>query len=146
MLRSTHLVRALLVATLLSVASSAQRLDTKTLKEILSKQGFSGTLQGKITFTLLGNLRCDSAVFRVYYYTWEETNPPGRAIHFSQRLIFIENRSYIGQYVVSDRPVLVKPDILRFPVSEADGDSLKCDQDGLPKSLILDGGSRDLFR
>jgi hypothetical protein len=45
--------------------------------------------------------------------------------------------------VISDRPVLVKPDTLRFPVSEEDGNSLKCDQDGLPKSIYLDGGERD---
>ena len=85
-------------------------------------------------------------MLRVYYYTWEETNPPGRAIHFSQRLIFIENRNYLGQYVISDRPVLVKPDRLLFPVSEEDGNSLKCDGDSLPTSGTLDGTGVYLFR
>jgi hypothetical protein len=146
MMRSTFLMRVLLVAMLLSLTSSAQKLSTKSLRDILSKQGFTGLLQGKVTFALLGEMKCGSTVFHAYYYTWEETNPPGRAIHFSQRLIFIENRNYLGQYVISDRPVLVKPDVLRFPVSEEDGNSLKCDQDGLPKSLILDGGDRVLAR
>jgi hypothetical protein len=137
---------ALLVALLLSLTSGAQKLDTKSLKDILSKQGFTGTLQGKVTYKYLGNMKCNSASLKVYYYTWEETNPPGRAIHFIQRLIFIENRNYLGQYVIADRPVLVKPDMLHFPFSEKDGNSLRCDQDGLPKSLILDGEYSDLFR
>jgi hypothetical protein len=146
MLKSIYLLRVLLVAALLTTTSGAQKLDTKSLRDILSKQGFTGTLQGKVTFSRLGTLKCNSATLQVYYYTWEETNPPGRAIHFSQRLIFVENRNYIGQYVVSDRPVQVRPDLLRFPVSEEDGTSLRCDQEGLPKSLIFDGGSRILFR
>jgi hypothetical protein len=142
MLRSTHLIRALLVTMLLSLTSSAQKLDTKSLKDILSKQGFTGLLEGKFTFTLLGNMKCNSTMLQVYYYTWEESHPPGRAIHASYRLIFIEDRNYVGQYVVSDRPVLVKPDSLRFPVSEEDGNSFKCDEEGLPKSFYLDGGDR----
>ena len=146
MKRSTHLLRVLLVAMLLPLTSSAQKLSTKSLKDILSKQGFSGELKGKITFALLGEMKCGSKMLRVYYYTWEETNPPGHAIHFIQRLIFIENREYRGQYVVSDRPVLVKPDKLRFPVSGGDRNSLKCDQDGLPESFILDDESPVLFR
>lgn len=139
-------MRVLLVATLLSLTSNAQKLDSKSLKDILSKQGFTGLLQGKVAFTLLGDMKCNSAVLQVYYYTWEETNPPGRAIHASYRLIFIENRNYLGQYVVSDRPALVKPDTVRFPVSQEDGNTLKCSQEGLPKSLYLDGGDRVLSR
>jgi len=146
MSESTHLLRVLLMAMLLPITSSAQRLDTTSLKEILSKQGFTGLLQGKVTFQFLGSMKCNSAALQTYYYTWEETNPPGRAIHASYRLIFIENRHYVGQYVVSDRPVLVKQDVLRFPVSEEDGSSLRCDQDGLPKALYLDGGDRVLSR
>ena len=142
----SNLRRALLVAMILSLTCSAQKQDTKSLRQILSKQGFSGLLQGKVTFTLLGNLKCNSAALQVYYYTWEETNPPGRAIHYSQRLIFTERQNYIGQYVISDRPVLVKPDLLRFPVSRGDGNTLRCDRDGLPKSLYLDGGDRVLER
>ena len=148
MLRSTHLIRVLLVTMLLLVMSNAQNLDTKSLRDILSKQGFTGQLYGnvKVTFTRLGVMKCNTARLQVYYYVGEETNPPGRAIHASYRLLFIENSNYLGQYVVSDRPVLVKPDLLRFQVSEKDGNSLGCDREGLPKSLILDGESRILFR
>jgi hypothetical protein len=39
-------MRALLVTMLLSLTSSAQKLDTKSLKDILSKQGFTGLLEG----------------------------------------------------------------------------------------------------
>jgi hypothetical protein len=148
MFQSNYFKRVLLAAMLLPIASSAQKMDTKSLMDILSKQGFSGQLYGnvKVTFARLGVMKCNTAMLQVYYYFGEETNPPGRAIHASYRLIFIENGNYLGQYVISDRPVLVKPDMLRFPVSEEDGNSLRCDQDGLPKSLILDGGSRVLFR
>jgi hypothetical protein len=140
-------MRVLLAAAmLLPFTSSAQKLDEKSLRDILSKQGFTGTLQGKVTFALLGKMECGSAMLHVYYYTWEETDLPGRAIHFSQRLIFLENRIYLGHYVISDRPVLVNPNTLRFPVSQEDGNSLKCDRDGLPKSLYLDGGDRVLSR
>jgi len=146
MLKSAQLMRVLLMATLLSLASNAQKLDSTSLKDILSKQGFTGLLQGKVAFTLLGDMECNSAVLQVYYYSWEETNPPGRAIHASYRLIFISKRHYLGQYLVSDRPVLVKPDTVRFPVSREDGNTLKCDRNGLPKSLYLDGGDRILSR
>jgi hypothetical protein len=145
-MRSTHLVCGLLVTIMLSLTTSAQKLDMKSLRDILSKQGFTGLLQGKVTFALLGDMKCNSRMLHVYYYTWEESEPHAAAIHFSQRLIFIDNQNYVGQYVVSDRPVLVKPDSLRFPVSEEDGDSLRCDQDGLPKTLVLDGESRIFFR
>jgi hypothetical protein len=138
------LVRVLLAMVLLSVTSTAQRLDTKSLRDILSKQGFSGELHGKVTFSRLGTLKCNAEGLQVFYYTWEETNPPGRAIHFSQRLIFIEKQKYLGHYVISDRPILVKPDLLRFPFSEEDGSVLRCDQDGLPKTIYLDGGDRVL--
>jgi hypothetical protein len=146
MWQRTSIVFVLLAIVLLLVTSTAQKLDTKSLRDILSKQGFSGELQGKVTFSRLGTIKCNAGELQVFYYTWEETNPPGRAIHFSQRLIFIEKQNYIGQYVISDRPVLVKPDFLRFPVSEENGNVLRCDQEGLPKSLYLDGGDRILER
>lgn len=146
MLQRTHLIRVLMVAILLTLTSSAEKADTRSLRYILSKQGFTGLLKGNVTFTLLGNMKCNSRMLHAYYYTWEETNPPGLAIHFSRRLIFIENRSYVGQYVVSDHPVLAKPDLLRFPYSQENGNAIKCDRDGLPKSVTLDGESHDLFR
>jgi len=139
MFRSVHPVLALLTMVLLSSMASAQNLDIKSLKDILSKQGFTGLLQGKVTFNLLGGMKCDSSILQVYYYTWEETNPPGRAIHFSQRLIFIKNREYMGQYVIADRPTLLKQNLLRFPYSHDDGNTIQCGQEGLPESVHLDG-------
>ena len=115
MLQSTYLMRVLLAAILLSLTSGAQKLDTQWLRDILSKQGFTGTLQGKVTFSRLGTMRCNSVALEVYYYTWEETNPPGRAIHASYRLIFIEDRQYLGQYVVSDCPALSQAGLTAIP-------------------------------
>jgi hypothetical protein len=131
----------LLAMALLSSVASSQKLDTKSLTDILSKQGFTGQLRGnvKVTFTRLGVINCNAKMLHVYYYTGEETNPPGRAIHFSQRLIFVKNRAYMGQYVIADRPTLFKQQSLRFPYSRDDGDTLQCDQGGLPESVHLDG-------
>src|SRR5258708_12753145 len=89
MLPSTCLARLLIVAMVLSVTSPAQKVDTKSLKDILSKQGFAGSLQGRITFTFLGNMKSNSKALQVYYYPWEQTNPPGPAIHFIHRPLFI---------------------------------------------------------
>ncbi|HME57215.1 MAG TPA: hypothetical protein VKF63_02680 [Terracidiphilus sp.] len=146
MFQSNYFKRVLLAAMLLSVASSAQKMDTKSLREILFKQGFTGSLQGKIAFHRLGTMKYNSSMLQVYYYTWEETNPPGRAIHFSQRLIFIENSNYLGQYVIADRPVLIKPDSLRFPYTKEDGNTIQCDQEGLPESVHMDGNYLALER
>jgi hypothetical protein len=147
MFQSYYFKSVLLTAMLLSVASSAQKMNTKSLRDILSKQGFSGLLQGKkITYKYLGNMKCNSAMLQVYYYTWEETNPAGLAIHASYRLIFIENSNYLGQYVIADHPVLIKPDSLRFPYSKEDGNTIQCDQEGLPKSLLLNGDYINLER
>lgn len=146
MFQSSYFIRVSLMAMLLAITSSAQKLDTKSLTDILSKQGFTGLLQGKITFKFLGNMQCGSAALGVYYYTWEETNPPGRAIHFSQRLIFIEKSKYLGQYVIADRPTLVKRDSLRFPYSKEDGNTIQCDQEGSPESVHLGGGDIPLER
>ena len=146
MFRRTYLIRALVVAMLLSLPSSAQKVDTKSLRDILSKQGFTGLLRGKVTFSLLGTMKCNSAILHVYYYFWEESNPPGKAIHSSQRFIFLKNGNYLGQYVIADRPSLIKPDLLQFPNSGEDGNSIKCDREGLPGSVILDGQSTVLFR
>ena len=146
MLQRAYRIRLVLLATLFSATCGAQNLDTKSVKDILSKQGFTGLLRGRITFTLLGNMKCNSTMLRVYYYTWEESNPPGRAIHFSQRLIFIENRNYLGHYVIADRPTLIKGDFLRFPYSKDDGDSIQCDQEGLPESVHLNGDNLALER
>lgn len=142
MLPNRYLFCVLLLV--LVLPSSGQERDTKSLKDILSEQGFSGLLQGKITFKLLGDMSCKSKVLQVYYYTWEETNPPGKAIHFSQRLIFIHKNRYVGQYAVPDGPSLIRPNLLRFPDSKED--SVNCDETGLPKSITLDGESSELFR
>ena len=138
-MRSKYMLCVLLIAALLTLSSDAEKLSRKSLEHILSEQGFGVLLQGKVRFAHLGEMKCGSKILDVYYYTWEETNPPGRAIHFSQRLNFLENRTYVGHYVISDRPVLVKPDRLRFPVPEEEGNLLRCDKDGLPKSAYMDG-------
>jgi hypothetical protein len=138
----------LLIAMLISVASFAQKLDKKSLSDILVKQGFTGQLHGnvKVTIRRLGVMRCNTSMLQVYYYFGEDTKPAGRAIHASQRLIFIENADYLGQYVIADRPTLDKQDSLRFPYPEEIGNTIKCDREGLPTSVLLDGESKDLFR
>ena len=146
MSRRTHLVRSLLVVMLLPITSGAQRLNARSLKDILASQGFSGVLHGKIAFAFLGNMKCNPAEIQVYDYTWEETNPPGRAVHFSQRLIFIHDQKYLGQYVIEDRPTLTRSGLLRFPYSKELGNTIQCKRGGLPESVYVDGYNLALQR
>jgi hypothetical protein len=148
MFRSIHPMLVLLAMVLLSSTASSQKLDSKSLTDILSKQGFTGQLYGnvKVTLTRLGAMKCNAETLQVYYYTGEETNPPGRAIHFSQRLIFIDNREYLGQYVIADRPTLLRLQTLRFPYSRDDGNTIQCGQEGLPELVHLDGSDIPLER
>lgn len=117
------------------------------LKKTLASQGFSGQLTGKVHFTLLGDLACNTQKFRAFYYEWEESNPPGKAIHAQYRVLLIDMRgNYTGSYVVEDRPVRVTPNALVFPYEERLGNKIQCDADGWPESVILNDQGGTLFK
>jgi len=67
MLQRASFVRVLLAIMLFSVTSISQRLDTKSLRDILSKQGFSGELHGKVGFSRLGTIKCNAEELQVFY-------------------------------------------------------------------------------
>jgi hypothetical protein len=117
----------------------AQTTSDKALKGLLQEQGFTGQLTGEITFTHLGGIGCSGKHLQVYYYEWEESNPPGRAIHQSKRIIFVDKKRYLGSYIVEDRPTKIGSDSLRFDYTENLGNEFKCDRDGLPNSVLLNG-------
>ena len=117
------------------------------LKKTLASQGFSGQLTGKVHFSRLGDLACNAHTFRVFYYEWEETNPPGKAIHFQSRVLLIDaHGNYIGSYVIEDRPVRVTPNALVFPYEESSGNKIQCDEDSWPESVILNGQGTTFFK
>jgi hypothetical protein len=45
----------------------------------------------------------------------------------------------MGQYVIAERPTLLKQKSLRFRYSRDDGNTIQCDQGGLPEVVHLDG-------
>jgi hypothetical protein len=132
-----RLVVALLI--IQAVTCAAQKLSDKALKSLLREQGFTGELTGKISFIRLGKIGCGAQDLHTFYYSWLESNSPGLAIHQSQRIIFVEKGRYLGSYIVEDRPSNISTDALRFNYPEKLGNEIKCDQEGLPKSLVLNG-------
>jgi hypothetical protein len=118
----------------------AQRASADSLRRLLSKQGFTGELTGNVQFTKLGVLGCNATNLRVFYYEWEESNPPGVAIHQSKRIILVgPHNEYIGSYAVEDRPITIGRKSLVFDYPEKLGNVIRCDQNGLPKSVLLNG-------
>jgi len=114
--------------------------NLRSLRDQLAKQGFTGMLEGKVHFFRLGTLQCNNTKLSVYYYEWEESHPPGKAIHAAYRILFMSPTfDYLGSYHVSDRPIKTGPSTISFNYPEADGNILQCDVDGLPKQVLLDG-------
>ena len=108
------------------------------LKQQLASQQFSGTLDGNVKFTSLGAVHCGAENLHVIFYEWNESPPPGEAVHASYRIIVMDGERYLGSYVVQDKPKL-QDGVLRFPYS-ADGDSIGCGREGvLPGKVLLDG-------
>ncbi|MGP8270676.1 MAG: hypothetical protein ACLQLH_11460 [Terracidiphilus sp.] len=134
---------------LLSVSVFAQipRTLTSTLKQLLAQQGFSGALEGKIAIKRLGVFHCGSRTLEVFYHTWEESNPPGKAIHAAYRIIFLEGgNKYVGQYKVQDPPTTITRTAIVFAYPAGDGNTIECEGDSLPKEVLLNGESGTLFK
>ena len=137
------------IAMLFSATILAQQPHTSTssLKQLLDQQGFSGALEGKIAIKRLGVFHCGSRTLEVFYHTWEESNPPGKAIHAAYRIFFLENgNKYIGQYMVQDPPTKITRTAIVFGYPASDGNSIACDGDNLPESVELNGEGSALFK
>ena len=111
-----------------------------SLKQSLSRQRFSGELAGNVHVTRLGSLVCSGKNLQVLYYEWEESHPPGAAIHAQYRILFMDAGShYLGSYVVEDRPTKVGPTSIRFGYPERLENSIGCNKQGLPSRVLLNG-------
>ena len=134
---------------LFSVTVLAQNPHTSTgsLKRLLAQQGFTGALEGKITIKRLGIFHCGSRQLEVFYHTWEESNPPGRAIHAAYRVVLLENGSrYVGSYKVQDPPAKIARAAIFFDYPKDAGNVIACDDNSLPESVVLNGEGADLFK
>jgi len=134
---------------LFSATMLAQQPHTSTssLKHLLAQQGFSGALEGKITIKRLGVFHCGSRPLEVFYHTWEESNPAGKAIHAAYRIVFLENgNKYLGQYKVQDPPTKITQTAIVFGYPASDGNSIACEGDSLPESIELNGEGGVLFK
>jgi hypothetical protein len=79
-------------AVVLSIGASplcAHQPNTRALTTLLAQQGFSGELHGNVHFTPLGTLACHGKKLQTFFYEWEQSNPPGKAIHATHRILFI---------------------------------------------------------
>lgn len=137
------LTNILLIAMVCSPKADGE--SSARLKKELASQHFSGVLEGNVRFTTLGRLSCGSNSLQVVFYEWEESSPPGAAVHSSYRVILMHGPTYLGSYVVADKPS-IQGDELRFPYSE-NGNSIKCGIDGAPpKEVLLDGENLSLSK
>jgi hypothetical protein len=119
----------------------------ENLKLTLSSQGFSGELQGRVSFNRLGVLKCGTKSLEVVFYGWEETKPPGKAIHASYRVLFLESgEHYLGSYVVGDRPTLRNSRALVFDYPRDLGNIIGCNENGLPSRVQLNGELEELAK
>jgi hypothetical protein len=126
---------------------TAQEPSEHSLKGLLLKQGFSGQLEGNIQFKKLGWMDCNARKLQSIYYRWEESNPPGLAIHINQRVVFMDqDGKYLGSYVVDDIPTKTAADTLSFKYLPKLGNVIRCNRDGLPASILLNGESRTLAK
>jgi hypothetical protein len=120
---------------ILSMSSHASSAD---IKKELAAQKFSGVLNGDVKFTTLGELHCGANPLQVVFYEWYESSPPGKAVHSSYRVVLMHGTTYVGSYVVEDKPS-IQGDEIQFPYT-SDGNSIKCTSDGAPpKKVLLDG-------
>lgn len=138
MLRKLKLNSVAGIALTISCTVVKSQLPSSDLKAALSRQHFSGELRGNVHFLDLGTLRCGSTVLRPVFYEWSESSHPGRAVHASYRVILMKNGTYIGSYVVEDKPVVSGSDI-RFPYSPTNGNTIHCEATGAPAQVVLDG-------
>lgn len=130
-----------------SVFAQPPRTSTRTLKHLLAQQGFSGALEGKIAIKRLGVLRCGSRTLEVFYHSWEESHPPGKAIHAAYRIVFLENgNKYVGQYKVQDPPTKITRTAIVFDYPAGDGNNIECEGDSLPEEVTLNGADAMLFK
>jgi hypothetical protein len=108
------------------------------LKQELATQHFSGVLDGDVKLASLGTLPCGANPLHVFFYEWYESSPPGKAVHSSHRVILMDGATYVGSYVVADKPSIQGAEI-RFPYGAA-GRSIRCEKDGTaPKKVLLNG-------
>jgi len=131
----------------LDLVAQTPRTSTSTLIHLLAQQGFSGALEGKIAIKRLGFFHCGSRLLEVFYHSWEESNPSGKAIHAAYRIVFLENgNKYVGQYMVQDPPTKITRTAIVFGYPESDGNTIACDGDSLPESVVLNGQGAELFK
>lgn len=126
---------AVLSSQIRSEASSDQR-ETPSIGSLLAKQRFSGLLKGDVHFANLGTLNCGSQVISILFYEWYESPPHGAAIHASQRVVLMRGQTYLGAYVVDDRPT-ISDNKIRFPYPAQDGNVITCETGGIPAKVFL---------
>jgi len=133
------------LAPLGNIAAEKSPISVQHLKSLLRNQGFSGALDGDVTFTYLGVFECGTEEYRIFYFVWTQTRPRGVDPHGQQRLVLIGNKErYAGSYMIYDRPTKVEHNAIIFPYSVKDGNEIRCEEGVLPEDALLGGGGGNL--
>ncbi len=128
------------LAPLAGVAAEKSPVSVHRLKGLLRSQGFTGALEGDVTFTYFGVIACGTEEYRVFYFVWTQTRPRGVDPHGQQRIVLIgSDERYAGSYLINDRPAKVEHNAIIFPYDAKDGNEIRCEQGFLPKEAWLDG-------
>ncbi|HKO19383.1 MAG TPA: hypothetical protein VJU82_10910 [Acidobacteriaceae bacterium] len=140
---------AALACLALAIAMNCQSADSgqHSLKQQLSRDGFSGPLTGRIKFTRIGLLECGERQYRAFYYEWEQSQPLGKAIHAHSRLLFLDDAGrYLGSYSVEDRPIRLTIHSIVFAYTEQMGNRIRCSDIGPGRHVLLDGEPEQFFK
>jgi hypothetical protein len=140
-----RMLTAIICLTVLTCYAFSNDSATNALKRSLAKQGFTGTLTGKVKISKVGVIAVGDTKYQIFYYEWQESNPPGLAIHASQRIILMKGAGqYIGFYRVEGPPTKVGPQSILFDHPESLGNSISFDKNGPPTRVRLSGELYDL--
>jgi hypothetical protein len=131
------LLTYVLVVTCCAFANSS---GTEAIRKTLATQGFTGALDGKIAIKKLGVIAVGPTAYQIFSYIWEESCPPGAAIHASQRIVVMAGTGrYIGSYSVEDPPTRLVRNAILFGYSESLGNRIRFDRNGPPTKIHLNG-------
>ncbi|MDE3201048.1 MAG: hypothetical protein KGN79_09010 [Acidobacteriota bacterium] len=135
------------LAPIIVIAAKDPSISVNQLKDVLSKQGFTGMLNDEAHFSKIGFLTCGVDRYQVFCYEWSESHQPSLAIHAQYRVLFVENGSkYVGSYVVQDHPKKISHDAVIFRPAGRDSNEIKCGANGLPGKVFLNGTESELFK
>jgi hypothetical protein len=142
------LVISLLVNSAFAIASTCDAnhpaLGRWELVNILKRNGFSNVIDEYTELKRVGNIRVADSCLTLFVYSREFQ--AGSNLHEVKRLLVFRNHEYIGMYAIDDVPKGLNGNILEFPGSTEEGNSIVFSSEVPPEKIYLDGEIRRLFK